>query len=599
MPVPNNASCSHDVSVPINCSSRGSLAGSEANGDVSASSSEKININVLSVPQNHPPSNPSDMVKIECAEDMSLCAPRNGMNDFSGGVVPAVKAKENKLTDFEFDELDHVVLKDRQKLLLKRKLLEAAKPVLEGNSVSLSEDLTGTSTRRIKEEPQSDNGESELSAARDQIVAISERNGSELYGSSANDALSMEQSADRMKDELQSVDDKLGTGVEECGRICQPERNSVNGLTVQASVKVKVEPSDNNDLQNPSMKTVDNLALGAVKSEVDISDVDHVPLQDRLKLPTSVDNSEMNILVSYECLGKTEFAALDHSAGFSEYAKPKRVGRPRKRRKTATDSIETALEEDAPGLLKVLVDQGVSVDEIKLYGEESTDALDESFSEESFSELEAVITKLFTQRSSSLKFAPIRYPKESRPSYCVACLFSLVEQTRYLQFRKWPVEWGWCRDLQSFIFVFERHHRIVVERPEYGFATYFFELVDSLPIEWQVKRLVTAMKLTSCGRITLIENKPLSVGDDLSEGEAKVLMEYGWVPGTGLGTMLNYQDRVVHDRKNESDSSEWRSKIGKLLMDGYCGGTVVSTTTINELEEDAGNAQQVKMEPLI
>jgi len=61
----------------------------------------------------------------------------------------------------------------------------------------------------------------------------------------------------------------------------------------------------------------------------------------------------------------------------------------------------------------------------------------------------------------------------------------------------------------------------------------------------------------------------------LSEGEAKVLMEFGWTPRTGLGTMLNYCDRVVHDRKNEDLSSEWRSKIGKLLVDGYNGGTKV------------------------
>lgn len=44
---------------------------------------------------------------------------------------------------------------------------------------------------------------------------------------------------------------------------------------------------------------------------------------------------------------------------------------------------------------QVLIDKGVSVDEIKLYGElESDEALDESFIEESFSELEAVITKV-------------------------------------------------------------------------------------------------------------------------------------------------------------------------------------------------------------
>lgn len=65
------------------------------------------------------------------------------------------------------------------------------------------------------------------------------------------------------------------------------------------------------------------------------------------------------------------------------------------------------------------------------------------------------------------------------------------------------------------------------------------------------------------------------VGKDLSEGEARVLMEYGWIADSGLGTMLNYRDRVVHDRKNESESSEWKSKIGKLLTDGYNGGIIV------------------------
>ncbi|MCH94745.1 hypothetical protein A2U01_0015710, partial [Trifolium medium] len=59
------------------------------------------------------------------------------------------------------------------------------------------------------------------------------------------------------------------------------------------------------------------------------------------------------------------------------------------------NSVQTALEEDAPGLLEVLVDKGVLVDDIKLYGETVNDeALDESFCEDSFSELEAVMTKV-------------------------------------------------------------------------------------------------------------------------------------------------------------------------------------------------------------
>lgn len=43
----------------------------------------------------------------------------------------------------------------------------------------------------------------------------------------------------------------------------------------------------------------------------------------------------------------------------------------------------------------MLVEKGISVDEIKLYGEmESDEALDESSSEDSFSELETVISKV-------------------------------------------------------------------------------------------------------------------------------------------------------------------------------------------------------------
>lgn len=49
----------------------------------------------------------------------------------------------------------------------------------------------------------------------------------------------------------------------------------------------------------------------------------------------------------------------------------------------------------SPFIRQVLVEQGVLVDEIKLYGEpELYESLDESLVEESFSELEEVITKV-------------------------------------------------------------------------------------------------------------------------------------------------------------------------------------------------------------
>ncbi|KAJ8476277.1 hypothetical protein OPV22_020004 [Ensete ventricosum] len=270
----------------------------------------------------------------------------------------------------------------------------------------------------------------------------------------------------------------------------------------------------------------------------------------------------------------------------------------RKGKKTATDSVERALEEDAPGLLQVLLDKGITIDEIKLYGATDDDeALEISSSDDNFEELETVITKIFSSRTSLLKFSVARHMKGSKAVYCLSCLISLIEQTRYLQFRSSPVEWGWCRDLQSFIFVFQTHNRIVLERPEYGYATYFFELVDSLPIGWQIKRLVTAMKLTSCSRTTLIENRPLLVGEDLTEGEARVLEEYGWTPNCGLGTMLNYCDRVVHDKKYERYSNEWRAKIGRLLMEGHdAGRTILVKLPKRVVKHKGGENLKIKVE---
>ncbi|OMO52670.1 hypothetical protein CCACVL1_29124 [Corchorus capsularis] len=615
-----------DVALPFNSSnSQGGeadqLKGTEANAD--ASGMEKVNVGVPP-PPNPVPSNVPEINKADFSGNMLLSLPKDDT------VIPTctgvmVNTMDNKFSDFTFDELDHIVLKDRRKLLLKRKLMESEKPALKGSSVGLAEDT-------IEYSPMTQLIDGEFMTDQNQLNDIPIRNVSNLCSSSGNGLSSLEQSTRRNKEDLQvhgesglagdkfndipdrSASDLLRTSAIESKLISRSERTPVEFMscngddtspastteiycsTLNTSLKVKAEPLDYSSLQNPKRITFGNMV--SVKHEEDISDpIDHMLLRDRMKLPTSVEDSEFSSARKFECSEKTEPGSLEFTPIISD-AKPIRVHRPRKRKKTATDSVETALEEDAPGLLKVLLDQGVSVDEIKLYGEsENDDVIDDSFNENSFSELEAVMTKLFSQRSSLMKFAPLRCTKGSRPSYCLACLFSLVEQTRYLQFRRWPVEWGWCRDLQSFIFVFKKHHRIVLERPEYGFATYFFQLVDSLPIDWQVKRLVTAMKLTSCGRITLIENKPLSVGEDLTEGEAKVLMEFGWTPDTGLGTMLNYCDRVVHDRKNESDSSEWRSKIGNLLVDGYNSGTIVSTSVVDEvIEQNSGENIHIKQE---
>ncbi|XP_050946207.1 uncharacterized protein LOC103499334 isoform X3 [Cucumis melo] len=381
----------------------------------------------------------------------------------------------------------------------------------------------------------------------------------------------------------------------------RPLTDHVPKENLLSSTTVKDEPYDHVDDSNIYGKDMNNVFSNTVsiKSEATFPDehyenkVDNMRLQDRMKFFSSRKDFGFTPL-DYEHPKPSDPGC---SILVSEPASLTNIKRRCKRKKTVTNSVETALEEDAPGLLQILVDKGVLVDEIKLYGEtESDEDLDESFGEDIFGELEDVISRLFSQRHSFMKFPSIRCMKSSRVSYCLACLVSLIEQTRYLHFRKWPVEWGWCRDLQSFIFVFERHKRIVMERPEYGYATYFFELVDSLPINWQIKRLVISMKLTSCSRISLLENTPLLVGEDLTEGEARVLLSYGWMPNSGLGTMLNYRGRVVHDRNNE-DISEWKSKIGKLLMDGYNGGALLlENTSMKVAEYSSSQTTQVKLE---
>ncbi|XP_073060753.1 uncharacterized protein [Primulina eburnea] len=487
------------------------------------------------------------------------------------------------------DELDQVVLKERLRWLLASKSLEL-QSTLEKNSSGISVSAS---------EHKQSAGRVGLLSSCDQKLAVPETG--VPY---ASDSLGF-QREDNIK-----FSEKLGSIYEsDCGKaLLSGSITPAQDSTKQKLANIKVEPPNCHDFESFNVTTVANMSfshLVSMKEEVDNLDdlyeaeLDHLLLRDRMKLLSSKNVPRMNIHQNSECRNTTVPSALNSNTGPSKPIRSLKVNRARKRRKTVTDSIEIAMEEDAPGLLQVLIEKGVSLDEIKLYGEsESKDALDDSSTEDNFSELEAVISKLFTQRESLLRLGPLRCGKGEKASYCLACLFSLVEQARYLQFRNWPVEWGWCRDLQSFIFVFERHNRIVLERPEYGYATYFFELAASLPIHWQIKRLVTVMKLTSCGRVTLLENKALMVGEDLTEGEARVLTEFGWIPNTGLGTMLNYFDRVVHDRKNEKySSSEWSSKIGKLLMDGYNGGTIISAQIPNSVTEYNGeHSMQVKLE---
>ncbi|OIT22599.1 PREDICTED: uncharacterized protein LOC109217389 [Nicotiana attenuata] len=552
-------------------------------------------------------------VKVECAKNSTVNSFSNLVNDSSSADGKEINSK--KPDDF-LDDLDFVVLKERQRILHSRKEQCLKTSILEGKPSNFSSVLMNDTTPRsagivkgqLRPIKVIGNGSHEFHR-------ISNHSNAAVGGLSSTDPQVSKMGHHCQRDQLSDSGNSmelLGNGrrtlskQEDSSRaldLSSFNRKSKVSSPISDLVHVKVEPVDNSMDETTAkngMGTMPHSSTTLVKTEIGISydssgdELDHMLLRERMKLFSSRAVPSFEIGRIADCSRKIVSSVSDCTPISSVPAKPLRVSRPRKRRKTATESVEVAMEEDAPGLLQVLLEKGISVDEIKLYGEnQSNEPLDDLTSEDSFSELEAVISKLFSQRQSLLKLAPLQCTKGEKASYCLACLFSLVEQARYLHFRKWPVEWGWCRDLQSFIFVFERHNRIVLERPEYGYATYFFELVDSTPIDWQIRRLVTAMKLTSCSRVNLIENRTLAVGEELSEGEARVLMAYGWVPNTGLGTMLNYCDRVFHDRKTEKDISEWRSKIGQLLIDGYNGGSLVGKTVDFSV---ALNCPQIKLE---
>lgn len=609
-----NATCQKCKDMPGDCNCLGTqvngLACSEqircnrVNADVSGQ--EKLNVNVGTPNKIQTLQVVPAEVKVEPFDSL-MSSSGNGINGSAGADRSAVTVKKSEIpSDITDDGLDHIVLKERQKMLLSSSG-ELSKVLMQRCAEKGNEEANlGVGESPSGNQPCDDPERNPFVVCRTSVATSTEDVIAEFSVANQRSCESS-QSADGI--EIHASNSNLFENAVEpnsCeGHNCVPANtSSVQTSTLSTFAKVKVESKDDNNFLNLERNATSSFSLSklrvkrefGVSDPVDENEIDHMRLQDRIKMPKMLQDSERNIAGESLCL-KTVPSEVNCSFIASESVQTIHINHPRKRRKTATESVETALEEDAPGLLKVLMDKGVSVDEIKLYGEmESEEALDESSSEDSFAELEDAISRFSFRRESFFKFPSARCIKGARPSYCLACLLSLVEQTRYLKFRKWPVEWGWCRDLQSFIFVFKRHNRIVLERPEYGYATYFFEIVDSIPIDWQVKRLVAVMRLSSCGRVSLIDNKALVVGEDLTKGEAQVLMEYGWVPNSGLGTMLNFYDRVVHDRKSEKDISEWRSKIAKLLMDGFNGGVIVSTDIKTEEDYmDSGNSE-IKLE---
>ncbi|KAK6127451.1 hypothetical protein DH2020_038800 [Rehmannia glutinosa] len=456
-------------------------------------------------------------VKIECADNHFENSSANCMNgSYLAGTQAAVNF-EPEMSDEYRDDLEHVVLKER----LRRLLTSLVAGTVRGEQQFGDERhvVSGKQIHEIDRILKSGTSKDTLNSSCKPHQALDHC--SRGYKSTYADSLGIQ------RNDMTCSSEKECSKYESDGKktLLSGNTRTLQGSAVSILANIKIEPPCYNEFQTSKVAAPGQMSFGdlvLVKTEVKTADdacedeLDHMLLRERMKLLSSRDCPSLDINQSSKCMSETVPSAFGCRPVASKPAQAFKVNRPRKRRKTVTDSVETAMEEDAPGLLKVLVENGVSIDEIKLYGEpESDDALEDSSTKDNFAELEEVITKLFSQRESLLKFGPLRCAKGEKASYCLECLFSLVEQ----------------------------------------------------------------------------------VGDDLTEGEARVLMDYGWIPNTGLGTMLNYYDRVVHDRRNERDRSEWKSKIGKLLMDGYNGGTIISSSIPKKaMESDVTHPVEIKLE---
>eukprot|EP00249_Psilotum_nudum_P021298 c28057_g1_i1 orf=534-2480(-) len=334
--------------------------------------------------------------------------------------------------------------------------------------------------------------------------------------------------------------------------------------------------------------------------EINSDELDEIALSKRMELLRNTSqkaNDPDNPKVNNNCdmpshkrsACDDELTLLPVNIGFGKRAKKYKL------------PFETILQEDAPGLFEKLQEKGL-LNNINVYGDffEEFCVAPESDQDE-FKDLEDVVQKLWGTPTGLLKQShanrQCQQVPNNKPSYCLACLASLIEQTKSLRQHNWPVEWGWCRQLLAFIFVFDKHNRIVLERPEYGYATYFFELVDTLPLKWQVGRLIKVMGAATVGRTAVLENRPLEVNQDMTAEEAMILEDYGWVTNTGIGSLLNFCDRVVHDVKDD-DNTDWRQKIGKCLMDGYDHGRIAVKRIPQKLQESLGFDEKNEDEPI-
>uniref|UniRef100_A0A7S1T0Z5 Uncharacterized protein n=1 Tax=Tetraselmis chuii TaxID=63592 RepID=A0A7S1T0Z5_9CHLO len=242
-------------------------------------------------------------------------------------------------------------------------------------------------------------------------------------------------------------------------------------------------------------------------------------------------------------------------------------------------TLAQALHEDAPGLVPELQTAGL-LNDMPLLDVELSEA-------EGYGLLHTMLREVCDAVPARARSAapvlsnPLLDAAKKSKRYCTEALKCLIErvhayeQTSASSGSAPPVKWGWCRELQSFIFVFEAANRIVLERPEYGMATYFFEMEQPLSANEQMKRMIACMSVPGISRLDLIANKEVLKEAVISCGMKETLEGYGWAMDCGLGTLLNFSERVFHDHLMNAD--DWKDKIARHIAQGAMMGRVERT----------------------
>ncbi|GAQ91072.1 hypothetical protein KFL_007230040 [Klebsormidium nitens] len=242
----------------------------------------------------------------------------------------------------------------------------------------------------------------------------------------------------------------------------------------------------------------------------------------------------------------------------------------KKKKRTAVE----VLRKDAPELLESLSKAGM-LDDMKLYGDDF-DGDEEAAGSASFRALQAVLNKIYdgsASRNGASWTSSGNLGAAHLPKYSMGALKVLTDEAKRLRRGGRPVEWGWCHKLHAFLFVFEEQNRFVLEWPQYGNATYFFNL-EAGDVQFQLQRLIAVMAIGTVTKNDIVDDRPLERIRGIPPDELRVLEEFGRKPETGLGSFLNFANRVVHDYKDECTLEQWQTRIREELHRGRNTGQI-------------------------